>query len=173
MSPQSAPGQHRGVHGALSPSSVQVLGRGQGEQSSLSQASECPEGGIGKIPGGWHFRVSLAGVLGASKDGRHHWSVTLEKPCFSDCHLLPWSDHEPSPHHWVSIQSQKLDRQTSLFPEPLCLPLETFKLSSFDPPGSAKSAESRTENQRKHEQSSAFEGGGLGAVWGRGVGASG
>lgn len=68
---------------------------------------------------------------------------------------------------------KNLDRQTSLFPEPLCLPSETFKLSSLDPSGSAKSAENRTENQRKHEQSSAFGGGGLGAVWGRGVGAPG
>lgn len=41
------------------------------------------------------------------------------------------------------------------------------------PPGSAKSAESRTQNQRKHERPSAFGGGGLGAVLGRGVEASG
>lgn len=28
---------------------------------------------------------------------------------------------------------KNLDRQTSLFPEPLCLPSETFNLSSLDP----------------------------------------
>ena len=51
--------------------------------------------------------------------------------------------------------------------------METFTLSSLNPPGSAKSAETRTQDQRKHEQPSAFGGGGLGAVLGRGVGASG
>lgn len=86
-----------------------------------------------------------------------------------DCHLLLRFDHEKSPHYWGL---KNLDVQTSLHPDPLCLPLQTFNLSSLEPPGSVKCAENRTQNHRRHEQSSAFGGGVLGADVGRRVRAS-
>ena len=51
----------------------------------------------------------------------------------------------------ILLSLKNPNRQPSLSPEPLCLPLETFNLSSLVPLplGSAKGGEIQTQNQKR------------------------
>lgn len=69
---------------------VSVLGKGEGSSQM-----------------GGPVGMSLARVLETSRGGKHHWSVTLKRTYFMDCHLLLSLDHATSSYHWGPLQSQK------------------------------------------------------------------
>ena len=159
---QPAPGWQKGIPGAARPAYL------SSNEFSLSRAGECPEKGRRKFPDGWPCgdepSKSSGDIQGWKTSPECHTREDILHGLSSLAQLWPCNKFSPLRSHSVSkIQVYKL----------VCTPREkSFNLSSLEPPGSAKAAENQTQNQRSHEQPSAFGGGELGVGWGKGEGAS-